>query len=579
MKKMLYFLALLISPAAFAQSLNWAYSFTNTVVLEQVDDISGDGNNHFAIIGSGNTGISMDPINGDPAFNSPGGFLAVYNAQPAIQWIKPTIGFASGLKMTTNGDVYVCGKFSGTVDFDPSAGEYFLSSSGGDAYLQKFDGSGNFQWAINASTDGYTSEIGVLPNGDILVAGRSDIDAVVTLSDQSTVNLPKGLYLLVFSPSGSFINAFSISVPAPAAYMYVYDLTVDNNSNCYLSGTLDGVADFDLGTGEVNTAQTNGYDAYVVKYNSSFGLEWFKLFGDTNTPVGWDKARSVSVDASGNVYAVGEFTWTTDFDPVNPGNFALQSDDNSQVPSGFILQWTPSGNLNWVKKIGNNNTTGDSDYASVSILDTYLDGNSLFVAMEGFGYVDVDPSENEVILHDGSAAYTGIIFGKYSLSGDYQAAFQISGPNSSVITKGFEKLQQASFATTGTFQKIVDFDPSDETHLLETDINGMFYDFDKDIFIARYTFGDPSAINEPTNNQQVMIYPNPFQQYLSVNNQSQQHIQVMNLYDLQGRLVLTSEYANSLQIPDVQVGVYTLEIIFDDLSIVRKKVIKQHTGF
>jgi hypothetical protein len=558
----------------FAQSLEWAYSFKNQTVQEDVTDVSSNGSNRFAIIGTGNSGISMDPINLSSTYNSLGNFVAGYNELAQIQWIQPTQGNAFGVKVASNGDVFVVGGFTGTKDFDPSSNSFPLTANGYDTYLQKFNADGTFAWAAKASAEGNPSLIEILADGRIIVAGRSDVDATVTLSNSSTVSLLKGAYLLEFSSAGSFTNAYSISVPAAAGYIYVYDVTSDANNNIYLAGSLDGIADFDLSGGISNNTATNAYDAYVVKYNSTFDLQWFRKFGDSNNPTGWDKARALAIDASGNVFAAGEFTWTTDFDPSNPGTVTLVSDPASQVPSGFVLQWSSSGVLNWVKKIGNTNSGAATDFASVSVLDIILQNNVLYTAMEGHGYWDVDPSAGSVILNVGAVSSPGIVFAKYSDAGNYIGAFSIdtSEASAGLNSVGIGMLGADKFVTAGTFSKRIDFDPTPNNFYLQTDVTGSFYNFDKDLYIAKYNFGVSTSLNEVSDNR-VLIYPNPFNNIVHFN--SDKTVEVANIYNNLGQLLCSKEKPNGfINTSDLADGFYLLEIKFEDNTTVRNTIIK-----
>ncbi|MEC8968690.1 MAG: SBBP repeat-containing protein, partial [Bacteroidota bacterium] len=64
-------------------------------------------------------------------------------------------------------------------------------------------------------------------------------------------------------------------------------------------------------------------------------LEWAKSFGGT----GSDWGRSITVDASGNVYTTGFFQGTADFDP-GAGTNNLTSQGSNDV---FIQKLDPSG--------------------------------------------------------------------------------------------------------------------------------------------------------------------------------------------------------------------------------------------
>jgi hypothetical protein len=586
-KSMLGFIFLFYILPAMSQTMDWAYSFKNQVVMENIVDISSNKSNLFAIIGNGNTGISMDPINLSSTYNSPGNFVALYNDQAVIQWINATVSNSFGVKVASNGEVFVTGSFTGTKDFDPSPStSTTLTATGTDTYLQKFNSDGTFAWAAKASAEGTPSEIEILSDGRIIVSGRSDVDASVTLSNSNTVNLLKGLYILEFSSTGNLTNAFSVSVPNGSSYMYVYDMTVDASDNIYLGGTLDGIADFDLSNNTSNNSATNGYDAYVVKYSSSFQLQWFKIFGDSNNPTGWDKVRGVTVDTSGNVFAAGEFTWTTDFDRANPGNVTLISDPASQLPSGFIAKWSSSGALNWVKKIGNTNNGVALNSASVSIIDIILKNDTVYTALEGYGYWDVDPSTESKILNVGGVSNSGIGFAVYSGSGNYLNAFSIDTTfsGSAVTAVGFGLLNNNSIVTSGKFSKLIDFDPEAGSLILETDVNGSFYNFDNDLYIAKYSFDYDAAandddevlsVNELINERRLVVHPNPFSDKINITNLSDKKIKEVLVFSVQGNLIfkLTSNF-DVIDANTLMEGAYIVEVSFDDNTIIREKLIR-----
>ncbi|MFT5777682.1 MAG: hypothetical protein ACI837_000630 [Crocinitomicaceae bacterium] len=72
------------------------------------------------------------------------------------------------------GSVYVTGNFSGTVDFDPGAPTFNLTSNGVlDVFIQKLDASGNFVWAksVGGNQSDHGSSITVDTLGNIYVAG------------------------------------------------------------------------------------------------------------------------------------------------------------------------------------------------------------------------------------------------------------------------------------------------------------------------------------------------------------------------------------------------------------------------
>lgn len=573
----LIMLAILAFPSAtLAQTLEWAYSFQNGVVIEDVTDISGNGSNRFVLLGftDPNT-VSIDPINKKTEYKPAGKYVAAYNENAEIQWMKTAAANPQGVKMNSKSEVFVTGSFGGTVDFDPSDKVLNLSSANvGSTYLQKFDPSGNLVWAVGATTDGIGFEIEPMPDGRIVVAGRADVPSNVTLSNNSVVDLQKGVFLLEVSSDGKLTNAFSIAVPDAAGYGYVFDLASDAANNLFVCGQIDGVADFDLGSGTSNNVKTRAYDAFVVKYNNQFKLQWYKVFGDINvSPNGWDKAHSMAVDASGNLFVGGEFTWTTDFDPIsNPGKTKIISDTRTQTPSGFIMQYTNDGTLNWVKKIGAPNMdTGI--FGETRVRGIQLLGNTLYAWIENSRNCDVDPSDAEVKYN--STGASSLIFATYTNQGVYQKSFHLDTPLLYTISKGFEMLGTESFVTSGTFQKDSDFDPTSGTKLLKTDPNGFAYSFDKDIFIAKYKMGTSTASRPSFAAGELKVFPNPFTDEINISGTANLVLRNLKIYTAEGKLVL-HETGDLKRINTAKLlsGFYILDATFEDKSVVRMRVIK-----
>lgn len=570
-------IACLTLVSGFSQSLEWAYSFQNGVVLEDVTDLSANESNRFVLLGftDPNT-VSIDPINKKTEFKPAGKYVAVYNEKAEIQWMKTAAANPQGVKMNSKSEVFVTGSFGGTVDFDPSDKVFnLISTNAGSCFLQKFDPSGNLVWAVGATTDGIGFEIEPMPDGRIIVAGRADVSSKVTLSNNSVVDLQKGVFLLEVSADGKLTNAFSIAVPDAAGYGYVFDLASDATNNLFVCGQVDGVADFDLGTGTANNLKTRAYDAFVAKYNNQFKLQWYKVFGDTQgPPYGWDAAHAMDIDASGNLFVGGEFTWFTDFDPAaNPGKFKILSDNDSQTPSGFIMQLKTDGTLSWVKKIGAPNN-GLSISGESRVRDIQLQGNTLFTLVETSRYSDIDPSEAEVKYTSTGAG--SLIFATYTNQGIYQKSFHLDSPLLYTISKGFEMLGTESFVTSGTFQKDSDFDPTSGTKLLKTDPKGFAYSFDKDIFIAKYKMGTSTTLRPLVFASELKVYPNPFTNEITISRNSGSELKSLKMFNLEGKLVLSETGAiNRINTQSLLSGIYILDATFDDGTITRSRMIKK----
>ena len=77
----------------------------------------------------------------------------------------------------------------------------------------------------------------------------------------------------------------------------------------------------------------------------SQSFEWAAGMGG----YGEDEGNSLTVDAAGNVYTVGTFEYTADFDP-GAGVFELTSNGSTDI---FISKLSASGMFMWAIQIGN----------------------------------------------------------------------------------------------------------------------------------------------------------------------------------------------------------------------------------
>lgn len=559
MQKILPFLFVLCGISAQSQVADWAYSFMNPQVLEDLTATHANGANRFAITGRGNQGINMNPLPGGSVSPSSGSFLAVYDGNASLQWIVPTVGFTSAVLVNAAGEVYVGGAFTGTVDFDPGTGNTSLTATSYDAYVQKFDASGNFLWACKANTEGDALKLAEAPDGSVLAAGRMDVAVNISLGNASTVSLDKGLFFLKISSTGNLDGAYGVSVGGVADYMYVYDMKLVNQS-LIVCGSVTGIADFDVGSASQTNAASNGYDAFVASYqwNNNFELDWFHVFGDSNNPTGWDKARAIAPDADGNLYIGGEFTWTTDFNPSNPGSMILTSDTDSQVPSGFLLKMSAAGVPSFVQKYGNQNSGSTDDYASISIKGLQLNNGNIFMALEGYGALDTDPSpSNASVLNIGGAASPGIAFARLDAQAIPTHFFKIdtNASGGGVSTLGVYLLENERIVTAGMFTQRINFSPSGPPLYLQTDVNGFAYTFDKDMYIARYSFSTTNISEEPESSIKII---NPFRDQCTV---LSEQISSISIRDILGREISSIKNASIIDTKELASGLYVIEIM------------------
>lgn len=80
-----------------------------------------------------------------------------------------------------------------------------------------------------------------------------------------------------------------------------HSICLDNSGCCYVTGTFEGLADFDPGPAVFNL-YGDFQDIFVLKLDSAGNLLWIKSMGSTYEDVG----RSIKWDSAGAVYITGE---------------------------------------------------------------------------------------------------------------------------------------------------------------------------------------------------------------------------------------------------------------------------------
>ena len=577
MKRRVLILSLILSGfKVAAQDLQWAKSFVTANAVDYCYGVTSNGNDRLGLIGLVSSGTPLDWNGLDPTSSVTSNyFTSNYDYNGNFQWAHVAPGYPYDICMDDQGNTFVAGRFSGTVDFDPTANAYSLTSAGG-GYIQKFNTSGDFQWAVKDDLDGHISQVVVGDNNNIYYAGEIGINAVATLSNGQTVNVNIGAYIGEVSPTGELLNVWNIEVPGVADYIYVYELEV-NNGKLYIAGSLDGVADFDVTSGQVINPHTNVYDAWIAQYDLAGGMaiDWHRIIGAQ----GWDSFHGLAVDEQGTVYAGGTFCWTVDFDATQPGTFSLMSDNNTQTQSIFFMQYNPAGVTQWVKKIGNTNVSGDYnvDDADVVLRDLRITSTQIMLLGHGKGQILMDGVNTSTNLPTGSVAAPGLVIGEYDLTGSLVGAFNVDSLGGPVgffgglDVQGLHSLQGNRWLVAGTFQQRINFGSDAAPFYIQTDPSSPNYGFDRDIYVACYGGSQGVGIKEIPSTEQWVKLINPVEDQLKIIT-DQTDIN-WSITSLSGAHVLSgSEKVTDLT--HLTSGVYIIEVFGEDKPVQRVQFYK-----
>lgn len=438
--------------------------------------IAVDGNSNLHITGNYSATVDFDPGAGTANLTPAGGtdiFFAKYDTNGNYVYAK-TVGGTNnetGFALTTDadGNAYVSGYFSGSVDLFPGAGiSNFTSAGGNDIFFAKYDASGNYVYAKSVGGTGMDRAYSIATdaNGKVYVTGifRNSVDfdpgaGTATLNGPTSVS---NCFIAAYDASGNYSYAGSLGGYTNTSFQEEnMGMVVDNTGNVYVTGYFNGSVDFDPGAGTAVLTSAGSNDIYFAKYSADGNLIYAKTMGGSSGDVG----NSIAVDASNNVYVTGTFQGTVDFDPGG-GIANLTSIGSSDL---FIAKYDENGNYEYAFQLGGSGTAAGFTVKSDDFGNIYVGGYFT-------GTIDADPALAVVNLT--SAGSNDFFVAKYDSFGNYVFAKRIGNAGIDVLT-GLAIDGLGNVYTTGYFQNTVDFDPGAGTaNLMAT---GSI-----DLFLAKY---------------------------------------------------------------------------------------------
>ncbi len=422
----------------------------------------GDGN----VYAVGVFGTTTDFDNSAATYNlTSNGALDTYltksTSEGNLIWAKNFGGISddvpSEVAVDQDGNIYITGTFKGTADFDPNAGTLNLTSTGQeDVFILKVLSDGSLSWAkrIGGAEMDYGNAIAVDEfDGSVFVVGtyRSTVDFNPGAGVQNATSIGSGdAYLLKLSASGDYVNS---KVFGGIASDEASDIVIDQTTgDQFLTGNFNGTVDFDPGAAVVEISGTN--DIFVLKLNEPNNFVFAKTMGG----IAVDEGRNIDIDANGFIYVHGSFIFDCNFN-TSGGETMVTSNGSDDV---FVVQLSPTGNLNWVKTFG---STGTEDYMDMEVTGA----GKIYLTGEMAATMDANPDAVGVqTLTKLGAEDTYII--SLESTGAFDWATSYGAANIGAYTRSFGIFADNSdnVYITGSFQNTVDFDPSASTLSVST---------------------------------------------------------------------------------------------------------------
>jgi hypothetical protein len=236
--------------------------------------------------------------------------------------------------------------------------------------------------------------------GGAIGEGTYDLDPGPGTFELTTIDYDA--YVCKLDSSGNFVWAITFDHSAGGGSAAISG-TVEGD-HVYTVGDFHGTVDFDPGPGTFEMTSDEGRD-FVSKHDSTGNFVWAGQLGAL--------PRGVVVHPNGDVYTIGFFTDTNDFDP-GPGTFFLTPLGDSD---GFVSKLDSAGNFVWAGQLGGPNRVRPWEVVVDSNGDVYTAGRFT-------GTVDFDPGPGTFYLT--SSEETGFVC-KLDSAGNFVWAGQLGG--------------------------------------------------------------------------------------------------------------------------------------------------------
>jgi len=169
-----------------------------------------------------------------------------------------------------------------------------------------------------------------------------------------------------YSWAKGFTNRSIASIPAVAT---------DDSGNVYSAGF------YDSSLVSLNIVSKGSSDILLMKHSATGTLKWVKTIASAS----FETADAIAIDANHNIYIVGRFEGTTDFDP-GTGIANLTAKSGGQ--NIFMAKYTTSGDYVWAKGIGGVGVAGGG-MANKIVLDA---SSNIHIIGVFSGTLDFNPS-------------------------------------------------------------------------------------------------------------------------------------------------------------------------------------------
>jgi gliding motility-associated-like protein len=353
---------------------------------------------------------------------------------------------------------------------DPGSGVYDMAGAGPfnmGIYISKLDANGNLVWAKQVPTYVEFNEIDLKVDKDGNVYVASEL--------RNVADMDPGPGVLMMAPTG-FKDAFVIKLDTDGNLIWAKHfggpgdtgaaptiIEVDKNNNVFVCGAFNNTVDFDPGPGTFNLTSTAHIQSFIVKLNSNGDLVWAKQFGNSPVVYSGSNIADARCDQQGNLYTVGDFSGSCDFDP-GPNAFTMTA---AGMRDGYIAKLTTNGDFIWTKKITNTSGYHNNFVNSRAVEVDAM--NNVITAGWFIGTFDFDPGPG--VNNVTPAGYYDAYILKLDPNGDFVWVKRIGGTDYDT-GNDLALDNDNNIYLSGSFGPTVDYDPGPGDHTVTSSYYG-----------------------------------------------------------------------------------------------------------
>jgi hypothetical protein len=536
---------------------------------------------------------------------------------PDWTWAKSAVGCyedeATAISTDASGNVYMTGYFESPII---TFGNYTLTNTenygSSDIFIVKYDSSGNVQWARSAG--------GI--NDD---SGRSDIAYDIAADAYGnayvvgcfrTDSITFGSYLLTNYAADSLFNYedfFIVKYSSEGDVLWAksaggnnfdigYGVTIDAEGNVYATGSFDNSITFDsyvlTNIENTNNENFNG-DIFIVKYDSLGNVIWAKNSGGN----GADIAYSIAVDNSGNLYIAGYFQSNS----IVFGTDTLTN--HSSNYDALLAKYSSEGNVLWAISTGGSEMDGMNSIATDPNDNVYISGNfnsdsivlgdDTLVNIDSYSFfiAKFDSAGNEIWTTNSLSNsiiknITTDIYGNLYVTGEYSDTVIIGTDTVSCV--GYDDIFLSEYNSNGNILWIknaggkgidascaISIGPNNNVFIagffnsdsLFIDNSLLLNSGNGDIFLAKLN-SSSTGIKELTNNNYFNIFPNPANDFITIETLQLSKIEIFNIQGQILKTINSNSKEITIDLTYLPSGVYFVKARTNK-EVVVKKFIKQ----